>query len=109
VPNKLAGETSNTSLKTNRDQLEINPRDKLMLDALIDVSERDRSRRQWWIWSIIFALSCVAWFVVYQEVFAGWMQLSLVILGTLGILCFLIFLSTKPFGHGWDLWWSWWT
>ena len=85
--------------------MEINTRDQLMLDALIEVSERDRARRQCWYWLSVFVLSCVAWFIVYQEIFNGWIQLSLAILGALGHLCFLVFLSTKPWGRGWNLWW----
>lgn len=85
--------------------MEINPRDKLMLDALMEVSERDRARRQWRFWLSVFALSCIAWLVVYQEIFTGWLQLSLVIFGAMGFFCFLAFLSTKPWGRGWNPWW----
>lgn len=84
--------------------LENNPRDILMLDALIEVSERERTRRQWWYWSGLFTLSCVAWFIAYLEIFTGLVQLGLVIFGAIGILCFLVFLSTKPFGRDWNPW-----
>ena len=94
-------------VKTWSGRLEIDPKDKLMLDALMDVSEQHRSRRQWWCWALVFVLSCIAWVIAYEEIFTGWLQLSLVIFGAIGFLGFLVFLSAKPFGRNWDSWSSW--
>jgi hypothetical protein len=89
-----------------------NPRDTTSLDAVIDAAHRAESRRGWSFWTAVAVLSGVAIWVGTFEALPDWLQITLVIFGAVGLLLFLCFLSTKPFGYGYyngPSWWgSWW-
>jgi len=86
----------------------IDPKDKAMLDAVAEVSERERSRRAWSFWLCVGGLSVVALWCVRYESIPSAVRLALAIFGALGVLLFLVFLSTKPFGRGYYAGPSWW-
>ena len=92
--------------------MEINPRDKASIDAVIDATRRTEARRGWSFWLTAAVLSGVAIMIGTIEALPDWLQVGLVISGVIGLLLFATFLSTKPFGYGyyngpawWDSWW----
>ena len=90
--------------------MQINPKDKAMIDALLDVTERERSRRAWRFWIFVAAVSVAAAYLARYEFLPGLLRVALAVLGGLGIVLFLVFLSTKPFGRGYyagPSWWLW--
>ena len=86
----------------------IDPKNKAMIDALMDVTERERSRRAWSFWLAICAISLGALWCVRYEFLPNVIRLLLAILGAFGGLLFLVFLSTKPFGRSFYSGPSWW-
>jgi hypothetical protein len=85
----------------------IDPRDRAFIDSLVDEEQRKSSRRGWRFWIIELALS-VACLVAFKfGLLTGWFGLVLAGGGALGVLLFLAFLSTKPFGHS-DFSFRWW-
>ncbi len=86
----------------------IDPKDKAMLDAFVDVTERDRSRRAWSFWLFVGAVSIGALWSVRFEFLPNFVRLALAVVGGLGLLLFLVFLSTKPFGRGYYAGPAWW-
>jgi hypothetical protein len=81
---------------------------KEMIDALGEVTERERSRRAWSFWLTVAAVSLVALWAVRYEWLPTFLRLALAIVGGLGLLLFLVFLSTKPFGRGYYAGPQWW-
>jgi hypothetical protein len=86
----------------------IDPKNKAMIDAYLDVRDRDRSRRAWQFWLFVAAVSTGALWLVRYDWIPQYFRLSLVIVGGIGLLLFLAFLSTKPFGRGYYAGPSWW-
>jgi hypothetical protein len=86
----------------------INPKDKAMIDAVVEVSERERSRRAWSFWIFVGAISLAALWCVRYEFLPNAVRLALAAIGGLGLLLFLFFLSTKPFGRGYYAGPEWW-
>jgi hypothetical protein len=88
----------------------IDPKDKAMIDALIDVTEREKSRRAWRFWLVVAMASLGALYCVRFEWLPQFVQLALIIFGGLGLLLFAVFLSTKSFGRDYyagPSWWPW--
>ena len=88
--------------------VDIDPKTKAMIDALVEVSERERSRRAWSFWLFIAAVSLAALWTVRYEVIPDVIRLALAVIGGVGLLLFLAFLSTKPFGRGYYAGPAWW-
>ena len=94
-----------------RSTVPIDPTDRAAIDAHVDFSEQRKSRRGWLIWLTVAIGSGVAIYAATFDALPSQLRLGLVIGGSIGILLFLTFLSTKPFGRGyWDgpevgLWW----
>jgi hypothetical protein len=86
----------------------VDPKSKLMIDALVDVSERDRSRRAWSFWLTVAGASLVALWCVRYDFLPNFLRLGLAVVGGAGLLLFLVFLSTKPFGRGYYAGPAWW-
>ncbi len=88
--------------------VEIDPKDKAMIDALVESRERERSRRAWSFWLCVGAASFAALWCVRYEFIPFAVRVALVAVGGLGMLLFLAFLSTKPFGRGYYAGPAWW-
>src|SRR5256885_17187431 len=80
--------------------LQVDPHDKAMIDVLIDAGARKRSRRAWRIWLLVLGLSLTSLYLFNHGFVSGWFGMTLAVGGVLGVLLFLAFLSTTPFGHG---------
>jgi hypothetical protein len=90
--------------------VQIAPKDKALIDSVIDVAERERSRRAWRFWLVVAAMSVAAMYLVGYEFFPGLLRIALAAVGGLGFLPFLVFLSTKPLGRNYyagPSWWIW--
>jgi len=88
----------------------IDPKDKAMIDALIETTERNRSRRAWQFWVAVAAGSSGVLYCVRFDWLPQVIRLTFAIVGGLGLLLFLAFLSTKSFGRGYyagPSWWPW--
>ena len=86
----------------------IDPRDKAAIDAFVDVTERERSRRAWRFWLVVATLSFAALCAVGFEFLPFAVRVALIVAGGIGLLFFLVFLSTKPFGRGYYAGPQWW-
>jgi hypothetical protein len=86
----------------------IDPKNKAIIDAYLDVRDRDRSRRAWQFWLFVAAVSIGALWLVRYDWLPQYFRLSLAIVGGIGLLFFLAFLSTRPFGRGYYAGPSWW-
>ena len=84
------------------------PKNKAMIDALMDVAERDRTRRGWSFWLTVAAASLVALWGVRYDFLPGSLRLALAVLGGVGLLLVLVFLSTKAIGRGFYAGPDWW-
>jgi len=84
-----------------------------MLDALFEVQQRERERQGWRRALTVGALGVGALLLAPIGAMPKFIALALALVGSLGLLAFLIFLSTKSFGRSdfsgsfWA-WWSWW-
>jgi hypothetical protein len=87
--------------------VQIDPHNKAVIDALVDAEQRQRTRRGWIIWLVVLALSLTSLYLFNHDLVSGWIGTALAIGGVVGILLFLVFLSTKPFGHS-DSSYRWW-
>jgi len=88
--------------------MDIDPKDKAMIDAYVDLTEEERSRRGWRFWLVIAAASVGALWMVRYDFIPDILRLILAIIGGLGLLLFLVFLSTRPFGRDFYAGPSWW-
>ena len=86
----------------------VDPKNKAMIDALVDVSERERSRRAWSFWLTVGGISLIALWCVRYDFFPNAIRIALACVGGLGLLGLLVFLSTKPFGRGYYAGPAWW-
>ena len=86
----------------------IDPRDKAVIDAYVDVTERERSRRAWRFWLVVAILSFAALCSVVFEFLPFAVRVVLTVAGGIGLLFFLVFLSTKSFGRGYYAGPQWW-
>jgi hypothetical protein len=92
---------------------EPSPKDRAMIDAVIEVNERERKRQGWRRALTIAGISLVALVAVRLEALPSVVRAGLAVGGLIGMLGFLVFLSTKPFGRSnfsgsfWA-WWFWW-
>lgn len=77
----------------------VDAKNKTMIDAFVDVSERDRSRRSWYWWLAVCLTSLGALWLVRYDFLPNAVRLGLAIAGGIGFLGFLLFLSTKRFGR----------
>ena len=87
---------------------EVDPESKMMIDALVDVSDRERSRRAWSFWLTVAGVSLLALWCVRYDFLPNIVRLGLAVVGGVGLLLFLAFLSTKPFGRGFYAGPAWW-
>lgn len=69
------------------------------MDALFDAQSRERSSRSWRFWLSVAALSGLSLYFVTVEALNSWVRLGLAIAGGIGLLAFLVYLSTKPYGR----------
>ena len=82
-----------------------------MIDYLVNEQDRRRSRRTWVIVMMVLAVSLGALYLFNHGYVSGWLGITIAIAGIAGVFAFLIFLSTKPYGHSdfsfsWrSLWW----
>jgi len=86
----------------------IGPKNKAMIDALMDVTERERSRRAWSFWLTVGGVSLALLWCVRYEFLPNAVRLAIAVVGGVGLLLFLVFLSTKPFGRGYYAGPTWW-
>ena len=90
--------------------MEIDPKNKAMIDAIVDVRERERSHRAWHYWLVVGVGSFGALYAVRFEFLPFGVRVAFVALGGIGLLLFLVFLSTKWFGRNFyagPSWWPW--
>jgi hypothetical protein len=86
----------------------IDPRQKAMVDALIDAQERKRSSRRWGIWLAVLGASLASLYAFNHGFITGWFGNIVAITGIIGVFLFLAFLSTLPFGRGESSFKWWW-
>ena len=86
----------------------IDPKQKAMVDALVDAQERKRSGRRWVTWLAVFGVSMAILYAFNHEFITGWFGNILAIAGIVGVFLFLAFLSTLPFGSGASSFRWWW-
>jgi hypothetical protein len=87
--------------------VEIDPHAKSTIDYIIDQQERRASRRAWIVWLIILGVSLCCMYLFIHDVVSGWLGITIGIAGAVGAFLFLMFLSTKPYGHS-DFSFRWW-
>ena len=87
--------------------MQLDPRDRARLDTLVDSTQRERSRRGWRIWLVVAVTSFGLILLTQYEVIPAYLRIAMAVIGSVGLLLFLVFLSTKPFGH-WDSSGFWW-
>jgi uncharacterized membrane protein YkvI len=92
--------------------MEIDPESKSAIDALVAFEQRRSDRRAWSFWLAVAVLSVIAALASRIQSLPELLQAGFLIVGVVGLLLFLAFLSTKPFGRDfyngpewWDLWW----
>ena len=78
--------------------MEINPRDKAMMDAVIEVTERHNAARSWLRWCVVGVVSVCIGLLVFVEIWPGWLKIVFAAISIVGFLLFLIFLSTTQIG-----------
>jgi len=86
----------------------IDPKNKAMIDAYLEVRDRDRGRRAWQFWLWVAAASFGALWLVRYEWIPQYVRLGFAVTGGIGLLGFLAFLSAKPFGRDFYAGPSWW-
>ncbi len=80
--------------------MEPSPKDRAMIDAVVEVNQRARDRRGWWRAGITALLSVGALLLVPMEgLLPQSLRLALAVAGILGLLGVFFFLSTKPVGR----------
>ena len=85
--------------------MEINPRDKAMMDAAIEVMERHIASRSWVRWCNVAVMSLGIGLLVFLEILPGWLKIVFAAISVVGFLLFLIFLSTTQIGKSVaDMW-----
>jgi hypothetical protein len=87
--------------------VKIDPRQKAMIDALVEQQERKRSGRRWILWLSVLSSSLASLYAFNHGLITGWFGNIVAIAGVAGVFLFLAFLSTLPFGRG-DSSFSWW-
>jgi len=85
----------------------LDPRQKDMVDRLYEVERRKRSRKAWVIWLSVLAISLAILYGFNHGLISGWFGNWLAFAAIVGVILFLAFLSTKPFGRG-DASFPWW-
>lgn len=64
----------------------VDAKNKTMIDAFVDVSERDRSRRSWYWWLAVCLTSLGALWLVRYDFLPNAVRLGLAIAGGIGFL-----------------------
>jgi hypothetical protein len=82
--------------------------DKALIDSVIDVAEREKSRRAWRFWLVVAAASVAAIYSVRIDFLPGSLRIALAAVGGLELPLFLVFLSMKAFGRNYCAGPSWW-
>jgi hypothetical protein len=78
--------------------VEIDPKARLVVDAVAESDANRRDHRGWIVWLSVAMLSVLALWATQVEVLPGGLRFALAILGGIGGVLFLAFLSTKTFG-----------
>jgi hypothetical protein len=78
--------------------LDINPRDKILIDAVLDVSYREDARRAAVKGSLIGIAGIASMLLVYIEWLPGWLRITLLICGGIAVLVSLVSLSRTELG-----------
>ena len=87
--------------------MQLDPKDRARLDILVDSTQRERSRRAWRMWLSVAVTSLGLILLTQYDVIPAYLRVAMAVVGSIGLLLFLVFLSTKPYGH-WDSRGSWW-
>lgn len=88
--------------------MRLDPKHRERLDALVDSTEHQRSRRAWRVWLVVAVISLSLILLAQYDVIPPYLRIAMAVIGSLGLLLFLVFLSTKPFGHGDSSGFWWW-
>jgi hypothetical protein len=89
--------------------MRIDPRDAAHLDAMIDSTRRKKSRRTWPVWLIVAVTSLGLILLAQFDSIHLYLRATMAVTGLVGLLLFLVFLSTKPYGRGNSSgFWGWW-
>jgi hypothetical protein len=89
--------------------MQIDPRDAARLDALTDLTRRVKSRRVWRVWLIVAVVSLGLILLAQFDPIHLYLRAAMAVIGLAGLLLFLVFLSTKPYGHSNSHgFWGWW-
>ncbi len=85
--------------------MNISPRDKAMMDAVIEVTERHQAARSRIRWFVVAVASVGIGLLVFTESLPWWLRMTFAAISVLGFLVFLIYLSTTQIGKDLaDLW-----
>ena len=87
--------------------MEPDPYNKGVIDYLVTKQEQKRSRRAWIVFVLILGVSLTLLYLFNHGVVSGVLGNILALVGIAGVVLFLGFLSTKPFGHS-DTSFRWW-
>jgi hypothetical protein len=79
--------------------LEPDPKGKLMIDAVLDSKQQRRDRRGWTFWITVLGMSLAAGCAYRIESLPYFFRIALAVLGAIGAILFLAFLSSKPLGR----------
>jgi hypothetical protein len=79
--------------------MSLDPHNKAVIDHLLAAQERKRSQRGWIVWLTVLAVSLGCLYLFNHGLVSGRVGTALAIAGIIGVLLFLVFLSTKPFGR----------
>jgi hypothetical protein len=88
--------------------VEIDPKDKALIDTVLESEKRDREGRGWRFWLFVAATSVVLVYFATFDVLPGPARVVLAAMGGIGALLFLWFLATKPLGRDFYNGPSWW-
>ena len=88
--------------------MNIDPKDKQVIDIVVDDESNRKSVRSWIVWIIVLVISLCALYLVNHDYVTGILGKTLAVSGILGVFLFIAFLSTKPFGRSnSSIFWRW--
>jgi uncharacterized membrane protein len=79
--------------------VEIDPKDKALIDTVLEIEKKERDHRGWRFWLFVAALSVVLVYFATFDVLPGLARIVLAAMGGIGALLFVCFLFAKPFGR----------
>ncbi len=78
--------------------MDLEPKNKMMIDALMYAQNGARTQRNRVRWFLVAVLSAATAAISMIEALPGWLRMTLFVASCLGGLAFLTFLSTTPMG-----------